>query len=724
MENNLDPLWQKLRAGHHIAVLGTPMMRFPPDLRPIRVRCVAGGLPWAPLLNLQEQLLPDAPLLDLAAGRVRAGLKRRIFGDEPQTDRGTLLVERLNDAASARPLVLVIEDVQAADSATLQWLERVERQPEWLQVPLLLGFNEKTGPAEQLLERMQAKGHVFELSEEQPTPAVQFPRLSPQALKVLRVAALSGPRFEAELIAEVLESPVAEVLLALQEAVDAGLSLQDDGEGLLEISEAHSQYLRKGILPSLAAFWHRRIAKQLSSEVELVQEEKVVNTEATPTSEPPSEDVASEPQAAELPPEPVPVVMPAAPTQGKEDPATQIQPTEERPIVGEKAPTLQDASGSHGEKVLWERLKNHPSARPRPLRRPARAGSHLAAAGEAEQAARQYLVAMREAAAHGAAEQALMIGRKALALLARLPKTGTLKAEILAEIGRIQWEQAGPSGFTLSDASQTITQAFAALGEEGLPRQKAMLYAIRAGISYEIGDQSNLNQALDDLSMAMRLLQEAGEAQAAARLLNEQAAVWVRLGDPVRAAHLMRETLKMYETARHQDPQAAAEWAETQHLLSRLPLHTQARTGQEEAALRRALAHGQEAEAVWKRLGAQRELARVWDTLGQLYLRLHSPEQARDVITRAVTVQQRARDIVGLAISMAGLAEVEAAAGHGQEALALLMESVRLNSEKGSVVGLSYNQAILNRLSVDPKLMPYKEALAQQIQKAQAEIHV
>jgi hypothetical protein len=62
--------------------------------------------------------------------------------------------------------------------------------------------------------------------------------------------------------------------------------------------------------------------------------------------------------------------------------------------------------------------------------------------------------------------------------------------------------------------------------------------------------------------------------QFAARLLNDQAAIYVSLGDPVRATHLLERPRELFEgrlRSHADDVMAVEELAETHHLLARLP---------------------------------------------------------------------------------------------------------------------------------------------------------
>ncbi len=61
-------------------------------------------------------------------------------------------------------------------------------------------------------------------------------------------------------------------------------------------------------------------------------------------------------------------------------------------------------------------------------------------------------------------------------------------------------------------------------------------------------------------------------------------------------------------------------------------------------------------------------------------------------------LQEAIGDLVGLARSTAALSELLAASGRDREALAVLADSVALNLEKGSPIGLAFNRRALDAL--------------------------
>lgn len=346
--------------------------------------------------------------------------------------------------------------------------------------------------------------------------------------------------------------------------------------------------------------------------------------------------------------------------------------------------------------------EDRPSEPPR-LSDDARAARHLAAAGDAEAAIERYFEAMGKAAAAAAYPQAVAHARSALALLERLPPSEARRLQrvrLLLQTARVLWHGAGPDdSFTLPGALRVIESA-RALVHAGDPVELIAEIAITiAGILDEIGDVASLSRALDELANASRLLAEAGKAQEAARLLNDQASVLIGLGDPVRAAHLLTESRKVFETASKTDPVAMIEMAETDHHFARILLHVPARPGREGDALSMGLDHAMASERAFRRLGAPREVGRVLETMGRIELRKGRLSRAADRLTSALQIQESIGDVVGLARSTAALSEVLAAGGRVHEALNLLADSIVLNFEKGSPLGVAFNRRALQALA-------------------------
>jgi tetratricopeptide (TPR) repeat protein len=394
--------------------------------------------------------------------------------------------------------------------------------------------------------------------------------------------------------------------------------------------------------------------------------------------------------------------LPAPPRRVVEPPAPSVQPS---PRATEPPPT---------EAATLSRRTRAAEAGPRSASAPraddARAAGHLAAAGELDAGAERYFAAAQQAAAQGAYPQAFACASKALAMLEALPaapRRRRLRARALLELGRLKWQASGPlthgadggePAFTLAGALEAVEAASSALTADDPPELAAEAAQLVAGICYDIGDLPALTRALEELTTASRILLGAGDATGAARLLNDQAAVYVRLGDPVRATHLLTESRKIFEERAAADPDAAVEMAETDHLFARIPLHVPARPGREADALTMGLDHALAAERAYRRLGARRELGRVWETMGRLELRKGRLDRARQRLGAAVEIEEAIGDLVGLARSTAALSELLAASGRPGEALALLSDSVALNVEKGSPIGLAFNRRALDAL--------------------------
>jgi tetratricopeptide (TPR) repeat protein len=191
---------------------------------------------------------------------------------------------------------------------------------------------------------------------------------------------------------------------------------------------------------------------------------------------------------------------------------------------------------------------------------------------------------------------------------------------------------------------------------------------------------------------------QAGAILPAASLLNDQAAVYIRLGDLVRATYLLAQAHERFEHHLRQHPHdamALEELAGTEHLLARLPLHVQIPPGHEEESYVRGLEHARAAEDIYQRLGQQHPLTRVWETMGRLALQQGHLEVAQERLMAALTLQRQLGDVAGLARSTAALADLCMRAGQFDTAVALLANSITLNLEKGSPIGLAFNRHAL-----------------------------
>jgi tetratricopeptide (TPR) repeat protein len=339
------------------------------------------------------------------------------------------------------------------------------------------------------------------------------------------------------------------------------------------------------------------------------------------------------------------------------------------------------------------------------------------------------VAAARKAAELGAAQEAFALAQQAIDLLDTLPKSDPrrrLRIRALTALARIQWQAAGPSEHFSLPAALATADVAKALVEDSDPVQlRAELGSLCGSICYDIGDKQGLERALSELSGASRELLEADDPIGAARLLNDEAAVWVRLGDVVRANYLLKKSREVFAKLTPQNTVARQELAETDHMLSRLILHVAARPGREADAVRIGIEHALAAEEAYRDLGLRREQARVWETLGRLELLRGRAEAAIERLDASARAQQRFGDVLGLARTAAALSELLAAAGRSRDALALLGQSIAFNLDKGSPVGLAFNRAALEALAAtanakDPEQRELVESLSEQVRAGEA----
>jgi tetratricopeptide (TPR) repeat protein len=193
-------------------------------------------------------------------------------------------------------------------------------------------------------------------------------------------------------------------------------------------------------------------------------------------------------------------------------------------------------------------------------------------------------------------------------------------------------------------------------------------------------------------------LLDAGHPLEAARILNDEAAIWIKLGDPLRANHLLARSREVFAKLAGVNAVARLELAETEHLLARLLLHANAKPGHERDVLELAVARARAAEAAYKGLEDPQQLGRVWETLARLELRLGHVDTAARLLEGAQQLQREIGDAVGLARSSAAASDVLVATHEYPKALELLSESIELNSQKRLRAGLEFNLASLRQL--------------------------
>jgi tetratricopeptide (TPR) repeat protein len=684
IQERWEAVWERSHAGRHTVVVGPHTLPpAPPDLQVLRVQCDAYGTSGG-ALDAARRAVADLLGEELQAPEPRRaasepGLRQRLWGDMPAPSLDALLVEACNRLAtqSGGHAVLAFEAIDAADEATVETMVHILQRPSWLRLPLLFTLRGipqgRVAELVYLLHRDEGEAAVMAI-EDEATPAqeaasVDWTMLPADVLRVLRASAVLGTSFEAELVAQLLEEPLGLVLEKLQEATDAGVPLADRGTGQLTWPAAIVAALQQSTLPSLLRFWHARLG-------ELLGGGKAPDRASRPSDAP--RTVARGQGAAEE----TEKAFDLAERHPEVDRAELFEPPRHSVLPTQTAP-LSPLPGDH-----------------------TRAATHWQAAGRTETAVAHYLVAVCEAAAHGDARRAYGLAEQALTLLEQRPAAPThrlLRAQLLLEKGRLQWHGSLlGAAFTLQEALASLEAAKASLPDDVPPEVVEQLAAVTAGVCYDVGDQDALQRALAELQESSHRLVQAGVILPAARLLNDQAAVYMRLGDPVRATYLLSQAHERFEHYLRQHPEdatALAELAQTKHLLARLPLHVQIPPGREEESAVRGLEHARAAEHIYQRLGQQRELTRVWETMGRLALQQGYLEVAQERLMAARNLQQQLGDVAGLARSTAALSDMCMLAGQFDQAVALLANSITLNIDKGSPIGLAFNRQALGALT-------------------------
>lgn len=759
----MHEVWTRVSEGRHVVLVGSPPP--PPEAAEgeprwavVRVGCDGPWSTWGPLeaarRRIEALLGEQSPRWDEALDRMGSS-SARLLGDVAEPTVEAMLVGVANRLADRRPkrAALVLDGLEAADEATVQALRDIVEREGWLRLPLVLTVHQAPaeGPLAELLAALDDEPLVIEAQAE--PAAFDWSGLSSELLLVMRAAAVVGRSFEAELVGRLLGVSADAVLLRLQQVADHGAPLADHGSGRFFIPEAARHTLVDRVLPSLVERWHRRLgeilAEPLSPDTDAdVDEPRADASPVTLVPDKAAQDVAEDAeQAAEDYDEEEHDEMEARDTVvplGAPSPAATGRSTDATlpPGAANDPPEDPSATMTYGEvfepsstaglssSSLPRPAAETPAAPPSPSaafdptatyrldpedheqlmrgsasRDQARAAHHLSEAGLSERAIEQYLAALRKVAARGDSRRALLIADQALSLLDRQPPSRArelLHARVLAMAARVQWRGVGRGpALTLQGALETLDEAEHLIGADGPLDLRTEVAQLVAGVCYDLGDLSSLQRALDALTEAARGLMDAGESVLAARLLNDQAAVYLRAGDPVRANHLLQQSRSVFDDMhreRPDDPTVIIERAETEHLLARLPLHARLRPGREDDAFSLALGHARAASEGYRRLGSGVEIGRVAETMGRLETARGRYEQAGVHLDASLRTSRQLGDVIGLARSTAALAELYIAAGRPNEALAALRESVTFNVDKGSPLGLAVNRRTLARL--------------------------
>jgi tetratricopeptide (TPR) repeat protein len=567
-------------------------------------------------------------------------------------------LHRLHDSTDA-PAALVLQDVDEADDGTLSLLAQLLGTEGCLPVPLVVTLqrDDDRGPVRQLLSTLRRVAGADALIEadalaleSSPLDAQQvddalaaLSQLPVEIRRVLRAAAVVGASFEADIVAALLGVDPLDVMEVLQLACDEGIPIRDRGAGVFRMPSDVQQKLSAGILPSLAEAWNRHLALLLGGA--------------------PYDEL--------------------------------VEPESDRPMVSEQAP----------ESEREPRRAAAPAGPRDPAQQEqrARAADHAEAAGDADLAAGQHLAAARQAVMLGAYRESHDHAERALALVEAQPFTPgrkRMRIAALAERARVHWLAAGDGTerFSLTSSLDDLESCRKLLDEGDPVELHARIASLVADVSYDMGDRESLERALDELGEARQALLAAGRNMQAARLLNDEAAVLVQLGEPEKAGELLRQSREVFEQFADTEPVARLELAETEHLLARLTVQLLQAADLDEEMIRYGIDNAARAEQRYAELGLPREQARVWESLGRLERGAKRPERALRHLLAAVDVQQRIGDALGLARTTAALSELLADEGDFDRALDLLEQSIGFNRAKGSPRGLGYNRRSLELL--------------------------
>jgi hypothetical protein len=645
---NWQLVWNRLSNRQHVVLCGTGAVP-EPDMQQVRlswVDCEAHPEPGGTIEAARRCIDHDLnvnPWLDEAAQRLRSGLRRHLLGEDAEdidSARAEHVFRHPVLGASVPCAALLLSGVDRADTASIERLRLLfasERPPTW---PLLIRFDarEPTGAARALLEQLERV-------------------LPPEA--IFKGIEAVHPGRSGTSVAEALGQLSPESLRVLRAAATIGdrFEIATLAE-LLEVDEiavldAIQEGLDRGL--SLEDRGHGIFRFDAGTGSDLR------------SSTLPALSTAWHRRLAELfggLPSPVPANV-----------------REGSPI----APTDHDGAAPEGTA---------------PDNDGARAALHAEAAGLPESAARGHLSAALRALRDGRHEVALEAAGRAISAAesATEPARGQLEARALLVIGQCRWLANGPERASLELALEPLERARERAATARLPDLQAEIASVLANVCYDIGTPQALERALVEVTRASQLWHEAARPFEAARLLNDEAAIWVRRGNFMRAKELLARSRAIFGELSPTHPTARLELLETEHLLARLALHSAAASGRDDEALQVAIGHALGAEAGYRALGMLRQLGRVWETLGRLHLRLERVEDAGQWLERAYRLQREIGDTLGSARSAGGLSEVFVSLRDYPRALHSLAESAAFNSEKGAAAGLQHNLASLRQL--------------------------
>jgi tetratricopeptide (TPR) repeat protein len=743
-ELELTGIWDRVRQGQSSIVQGAPLpLQLPDDIKVLRINC---ALPWTsegPLHQAYQQIqswLGETTAAREAPPEKGKQLRYQLLGEMPLylVERGfSGACERLANATDGKA-ALLFEAAEQATPSVLGSLRHLLLADNALSVPWILVYHgEATGEGKQFLHALtdrygdellhtpQQEGPSFETSS-----AFAWETLSPPALRVLRAAAVIGSVFEAELLARLLASSHQEVLETLQEAVDQGAPLGDYGNSRFFLPQTAVHELTDKLLPSLKACWHEKLAGLLrqpeeaqsspplfsaeTAELPLIAPEPQteIDTPATETTAAKEAKLSEEVDQASQTKPPLPAEVYAAlfaSADGAESSDILDHPQQDIPAPTRELGAVHKEKKEDGDPATNAPIVVPPMALRHAPTRPSkgkknkhdslRAAQHLRAGGKQQEALESFLSAAQQASSRGDTLAGMQAIQEALDVITTMPRTthrAIQEAHTLAEMARLKWHGAtAGQTYTLQDALDTLLQAQHALPAVSPLPIRAQIAALFAGMAHDIGELGLITEAQRELAEVSRQLLSAEEPTLAARLLNDQAALYIRLGDPLQASQLLYHSRELFQGLLQEHPeqsQLAVELADTEHMLARLPLHARIRPSREYEALTMALGHARSAAKIYEALQTPRALGNTLTTIGKLELGREQDREAEAYFFRAVRLQQQTGDWTGLARTSAALADLFLTRGKYPQALQCIRESAILNMEKGAPIGIAFNR--------------------------------
>ncbi|MBX3232509.1 MAG: hypothetical protein KIT84_16160 [Labilithrix sp.] len=335
---------------------------------------------------------------------------------------------------------------------------------------------------------------------------------------------------------------------------------------------------------------------------------------------------------------------------------------------------------------------------------------------------RELATSLDEVAQHvatGQVEKARARLRAASEAIAELPRSRggqELRARVKVERSRLGWAAAGlEPAYTLPVAFAEALEARAELGAIPPAGLRADVATLIAGIACDIGDGATLERARSAVGDTAKALDAEGATHAAASLLDDRAAIELRMGHAQRVASLLDRA------SEHVD--GGTDLADVRHLMARLPLHGTVAGAPRSEVIAAALDHCAMAEGIYATFERRRSLARVLETKARLHALAGDDAAAERAFRAALGIADDIQDVIGLARITAGLAALFTRARSAREALVMLSTSIELNRWKGSPMGVAFDERLLTELDdTIARTDPGDEALASELARVRAEL--